>query len=346
MSALYPFRFQPVFQNYLWGGERLHDEYGKATGELSPVAESWEIVDHDAGQSKVLAGQLQGKSLRELMEQAGPELMGAQAYKAVMSTELPAHLSGRFPLLFKFLDAQKALSVQVHPDDQRAAKLTPPDLGKTEAWVVMKADPGSKIYAGLKNGVGRAEFEQAVATGQTEDVLHCFEPKVGDCVMIPAGTVHAIGAGLVIAEIQQASNTTYRLHDWNRVDSNGKSRELHIEAGLEAIDFATGAVQACGNFNDFEKATTDSIGEKIELVACTKFAMVARRLSKGQELVYPKRDGMLIFAVVTGSIKVENDPVANPLVAAETMLLPATWQGNVIAETDAIWLEISLPNSQ
>ena len=145
--------------------------------------------------------------------------------------------------MFKFLDAQKTLSVQVHPNDDQAARLDPPDLGKTEAWVVLAAEPGSRIYAGLKRGFDRHALEREVHRGTCELCLHSFEPQPGDCVFIPAGTVHALGAGLVVAEIQQASDTTFRLFDWNRVDRDGKPRPLHIRESLDTINYLRGQVQ-------------------------------------------------------------------------------------------------------
>ena len=148
----------------------------------------------------------------------------------------------RFPLLLKYLDAHRVLSVQVHPNDAQAALLQPPDLGKTEAWVILAADPGSVLYAGLRSGVGRADLEVAVRDGTVADLLHVIEPSAGDCFFIPAGTVHAIGAGLMVAEIQQASDVTFRLFDWNRNGPHGTPRRLDVEAALNVTDFATGPV--------------------------------------------------------------------------------------------------------
>ena len=152
------------------------------------------------------------------------------------------HPQARFPLLLKFLDAADRLSLQVHPDDARAALLDPPDLGKTETWVVLEAAPGSLIYAGLKPGVDRAQFERELARGTCEACFHTFEPRAGDCIFLPAGTVHAIGGGLLMAELQQASDCTFRLFDWNRVGPDGKPRLLHVEQALEVINFAAGPV--------------------------------------------------------------------------------------------------------
>lgn len=228
MTPLYPLRFQPILRRYLWGGRRLGTILGKPIGSGEDYAESWEVVDHGPDQSVVLEGPLAGTTLHELVETHGQDLLGRHYPRT------------QFPLLFKFLDAQKNLSLQVHPDDQRTALLNPPDLGKTEAWYVMDVEPESKIYAGLEPEMTRAKFAREVTAGKVELCVHHFHPNPGDCVLLPAGVVHAIGEGLLIAEIQQASDTTYRLHDWNRVGPDGKPRTLHVDAALEAIDFDYG----------------------------------------------------------------------------------------------------------
>ncbi|MEZ6072331.1 MAG: type I phosphomannose isomerase catalytic subunit [Pirellulales bacterium] len=208
MAELYPLRFQPVYRRYIWGGDRLRTVLGKNTGD-EMYAESWEVVDHGDDQSVVLAGPLAGVSLGELVREHGAALLGRH------------HPQPRFPLLAKFLDAHRTLSVQVHPNDAQAARLDPPDLGKTEAWLVMDVEPGSVVYAGLKQGFDRPSFEREMKRGTAELCLNSFEPAVGQCVFIPAGLVHALGEGLLIFEIQQSSDTTYRLFDWNRLQADG-----------------------------------------------------------------------------------------------------------------------------
>lgn len=220
---MHPLLFQPIYRRYVWGGRRFETALGRSLPEGNDFAESWELVDRDTDQSVVAAGPLGGRTLGDMVRSQGRELLGRHA-------PLP-----RFPLLFKFLDACHDLSVQVHPDDARAARLVPPDRGKTEAWYVIDAAPGSRIYAGLRPGTTRETLAAAIAAGRCADVLHSFEPRAGDCVFIPAGTVHAIGAGLLVGEIQQSSDVTYRLFDWNRVGADGKPRPLHVEAGLEAV---------------------------------------------------------------------------------------------------------------
>ena len=178
MNADYPLRFEPILRRYLWGGRRLEAVLGKPLPPGDDYAESWELVDHGQDQSIVTAGPLSGTCLHDIVCQLGPALLGHHAPQ------------GQFPLLFKFLDAQRNLSVQVHPNDEQAAQLTPPDRGKTEAWIVMHVEPGSRIYAGLQEDVDRTTLQQAVTDGTADNCLHAVEPVVGDCLMIPAGTVH------------------------------------------------------------------------------------------------------------------------------------------------------------
>ena len=217
-----PLVFTPLYRRYLWGGRRFATSLGRDLPPGDDFAESWELVDRGDDQSVVAHGPFAGVTLGRLMRERGDALYGPRS---------PAS----FPLLFKFLDARRDLSVQVHPDDVRAARLEPPDRGKTEAWYVVDAVPGSRIYAGLRPGIDAHSLAAAVRDGSCADVLHSFEPRAGDSVFIPAGTVHALGAGLLVAEIQQASDVTYRLFDWNRVGADGRARPLHVEAGLEAV---------------------------------------------------------------------------------------------------------------
>ena len=301
MSVTYPLRFEPSFRQYIWGGRRLASVLNKPIGDGDDFAESWEVVDHGEDQSVVSAGPLAGKTLSELVRSNGEELFGQH------------HPQSQFPLLFKFLDANRNLSVQVHPDDAAGAKLDPPDLGKTEAWVIVDAEPGSVIYAGLKRGFDRAALEREVRRGTTELCLHKIEPQIGDCIFIPAGTVHAIGAGLVVAEIQQASDTTFRLFDWNRVGADGKSRPLHIEESLDVIDYESGPVSP---------QIPQKIGSDVErLVECDKFTLDRWQLDSERSLGGDER--FHIVAVLEGSVTLSDDPTDEPLVKGQTALLPS-----------------------
>jgi mannose-6-phosphate isomerase len=297
-----PLTFIPVYRRYLWGGRRFATTLGRDLPPGTDFAESWECVDHGADQSVVAAGPLAGTTLGGLVRERAADLLGRQ-------TPRPA-----FPLLFKFLDAQRDLSVQVHPDDARAARLTPPDLGKTEAWYVVDAAAGSRIYAGLREGVGKSELEAAIRSGRCAEVLHAFEPRVGDCVFIPAGTVHAIGAGLLVAEIQQASDVTYRLFDWNRTGSDGRPRPLHIEAGLDAVT-------RFGPVSPVTPAVTDDPAVR-RLVSCEYFSL-DDVVPNGHWQVGGD-DACHLLAVLAGEVTLDAAWGLPPLRRGSCVLLPAS----------------------
>ncbi len=324
---MHPLRFQPVFRQYLWGGRRLGSVLGKSIGDGDDYAESWEVVDHQDGQSLVAYGEFSNQSLHTLVTDHGETLLGRHCPQP------------RFPLLFKFLDAQKTLSVQVHPDDARAALLNPPDLGKTEAWIILDAQPDSLIYAGLKNGVDRDTLLREINRQTAEHCLHTIQPQVGDCIFLPAGVVHAIGAGLVVAEIQQASNTTYRLYDWNRVNKDGQPRELHVQAGLEAIDYQAGPVHP-----QVPQETDDPACE--QLVHCDKFVLRRWTSRPANTLTIRTTHEAHILAVLQGTVMLDGDPSGLPLTKGQTTLVPAAHQEisfTVLDDQPAIVLDAYLP---
>jgi mannose-6-phosphate isomerase len=238
--------------------------------------------------------------------------------------------------LIKFLDARLPLSVQVHPNDEQAARLVPPDLGKSEAWVVLAAEPASVIYAGLREGVDRRALEQAVRDGTAEKCLAKIEPRAGDCIYLPAGTVHALGAGLVIAEIQQSSDTTYRLFDWNRVGPDGKPRTLHVEEGLAATDFSRGPVRV--------QTPTPTGRPFVErLVECPYF-VIERVAQPGGTTTTIGGDGRFhILMVLAGTISFD-DLDQEKLSGGEVVLLPAELPARAIhCHVASTVLDISLP---
>ena len=224
---LYPLTFTPKLCPKIWGGRRLA-QWGKALPAGAAIGESWDIYDRPGDSALVASGPLAGTSLQQLMREWGPRLLGQKEFEKGHET---------FPIMTKFIDASEALSVQVHPDDDQALRLGgAAESGKTELWVVVEAAPGSKVVAGMKPGSGRKEFLEALKAGQLEGVLNEFEVKAGDTIFIPAGRVHAIGKGCLIAEIEQNSETTLRVYDYQRLE-NGKLRELHVEQALECIRF-------------------------------------------------------------------------------------------------------------
>jgi mannose-6-phosphate isomerase len=323
MTPLYPLTFQPLFKRYLWGGRRLGELLNKPIGAGDDYAESWEVSDHAQGQSIVASGPLAGTSLHELVASRGSELLGRHA-------PLP-----RFPLLFKYLDCQRDLSVQVHPNDAAAALLNPPDLGKTEAWVILHAEPGSRIYAGLKAGCDNRALEDAIQRGTVATYLHSFLAEPGQCIFIPAGTVHALGAGLVVAEIQQASDTTYRLYDWNRVGPDGQPRKLHINESLAAIDYSATDVTP----QRPEKTSDPRIKR---LVACDKF--ILDRLAWSGQLNLQPADRFHILSVLEGPLTLAASPNVT-LAKGQTVLIPACLgQASLIAPSAAVALDIYLPS--
>ena len=303
-TPLYPLRFGPILKRLIWGGRRLDSLLKKPLGAEPDYAECWELSDHRDDVSRVADGPLAGASLREMVRDRPAELLG------------PALAGlGQFPLLVKFLDAHQVLSVQVHPDDDLGRRLVD-DNGKTEAWVILHAEPGSLIYAGLKPGVTRDEFAQAMQAGAVEPLLHSFPARAGDCIFIKAGTVHAIGAGVVLAEVQQMSDATFRVHDWGRLGADGHPRTLHPDEALASIDFAAGPV------DPLHPESLRIPGGLLERLAyCPQFALERLRLSGPARVGSKERFTILLG--LGGEAEVFHGRAAYPIRRGETLLLPA-----------------------
>ena len=220
-NLIYPLTFDPIFKDYVWGGRNLADKLHRTIPD-GVIAESWEIAAHPDGSSQVNAGPLAGRTLPQVQEILGVDLVGTRNQQML---EL-----GRFPLLIKLLDAQRWLSVQVHPDDAYGLAHEQ-DLGKTEMWVVLHAEAGAELIYGFKAGVTQDAFAAAIEAGTVEEWLHRVPVNVGDVIFVPAGTIHALGPGTIVAEIQQNSNTTYRIYDW------GRPRPIHITQALDVLNF-------------------------------------------------------------------------------------------------------------
>jgi mannose-6-phosphate isomerase len=220
------FKFEPIYKQVVWGGRRLGPLLGRELPGDEPIGESWEVVDLPGDQSVVGGGALAGSTLGDLREQSCFELMGDSPL-----------LAGRFPLLLKFIDAARTLSVQVHPDDDACRRLGGGARPKTEAWYIIDRDPGAELFVGLRPGVTREVFAEAIEGGEVDRLLHRLPVEPGDFVYLPSGTIHAIGQGIVLAEVQQSSDTTYRVFDWNRVGLDGRPRQLHVAEALESIDY-------------------------------------------------------------------------------------------------------------
>ena len=318
MDSLYPLRFEPIYKQYLWGGCRFQDLFHRDLPAEEIFSESWEVSDHGDDQSLVANGPLMGGSLGSLVARFGKELFGPGWE--------PEGEPSQFPLLVKFIDAAQNLSLQVHPDDAMGATLDPPDSGKTEAWIVLDAEPNSQIYAGLKSGVTRDDFLHALDAGTVADLLNTFHARPGDCILIPAGTVHAIGQGLLVAEVQQSSDTTFRLFDWNRLGTDGQPRLLHIEQGLQATKFGLQPPRAMRQRSIISEEPVESFdyydvlpGRPVRLVECGKFVIDKLYVD---DPAYLKSDGFRIVIVLEGEIRVEGDPSGEPLTKGQTILLP------------------------
>lgn len=301
---LYPLTFQPIFKERVWGGRNLERLYQKPLPQDRPIGESWEITDRAEGVSIIANGPLAGKSLRWLMENHRQDVLGASAAP-----------SGSFPVLIKILDAQETLSVQVHPPASIAKQLG--GEPKTEMWYITDATPQAKLFAGLKNGVTREEFEQRIANGTVAEALHHVPVKAGDVMFLPSGRLHAIGAGNVLFEIQQNSDTTYRVFDWNRLGLDGKLRELHIPQSLASI-----------NFDDVEPGLVASKYSRNEVFAVRYiiddplFRVDACQVKRGKRF-YLSSESMQILGVICGQLAVSHRDHQLMLKPGDFCLLPA-----------------------
>lgn len=248
-------RFRETYFEMIWGGQRLGARAGAAG---KSIGEAWLIADHTSCESVVAEGPHAGRTLHDLLEEDASALLGTRPAPTV---------HGRFPLLLKLLDAGQPLSVQVHPDDTAATHLGEPDVGKTEMWHVLDAAPGAELICGLDPALGRAELAQEIQDGGVEKRMHRIAAPAGTSVFVPAGTVHAIGAGIFLAEIQQNSNITYRMYDWGRLDVQGRPRELHVDKALQVIQFGAESPGASQPLTLMQEGATRNL-----LAACRHFA--------------------------------------------------------------------------
>jgi len=312
----YPLKFEPIFKKRIWGGQRLREFFGKDIPPFEKIGESWELSDLPEDKSIIVKGKLAGESIHSVIEKYPKAICGDEKF------------SGPFPLLIKFLDAQDILSVQVHPDAETCLRMGKGNP-KTECWYIIDAIEGAFIYKGLRPGVSREEFGRAIRNGSVEEMLLKVPVKAGECHFLPAGTTHSIGSGLLIAEIQTPSDTTYRVFDWNRVDDTGKPRPLHIEEALESIHFDASS-------DDFPVTTVG------RLVDCEFFKIDKGHQSHDCELLF-SAGKMKILIILTGFGVISGDDGDSvEFKAGDTLLIPAEYEGAAQFVNDTEYLTVTL----
>ncbi len=327
-----PLIFEPIYKHRIWGGQALRRVFGKAIPADQPIGESWELADLPDDKSVVAAGPAQGMRIDELVRQWGTDLTGGAAL-----------FEGSFPLLIKFLDARQDLSVQVHPDQAMVDRLGGGLRLKHEAWYVLETQGDAAIYKGLRAGVGREDFVRAVADGSCAGLLERISVKAGDCHYLPSGTVHALGAGVLVAEIQTPSDVTYRVFDWNRSDPvTGQPRELHVEQALECIHFgpADESAQKRSHAANYWATVT-------RLVTCESFIIEKVRMAVGveQRIAYAEP---VVWIVLSGQGRICHGPADAECFfkPGDTVLLPASLtDARVVLDDDTVWLEVSIPTT-
>ena len=304
MSTLYPLKFTPILKDKIWGGSKLKTLFNKPS-DTGKLGESWELSGYNDDISVVSNGNLKGKSLNELIKKYQGDLVGKDVFDRFGQT---------FPLLFKLIDANDNLSIQVHPGDEVALERHN-SFGKTEMWYVIDADPDGELIIGFKKDCTKETYLKALEEGSLEDLLQSIKVTKGDVLFIPAGLVHAIGKGVVLAEIQQTSDLTYRIYDYKRVDENGKERDLHTQEALDVIDFSASS--------DPKTVYTRNINELATLVSCEYFTTNIIRFNEQFNRCYAKLDAFVVYMCMEGSFEIIYDGTKTSVTKGETVLIPA-----------------------
>lgn len=323
-SALYPLKFLPLYKNVIWGGNRLK-EYGFNYDPLPNCGELWALSSVEGRESVIANGFLAENTLNEAIEIYMGDLVGDKIYNR-FGTE--------FPLLFKIIDAAKDLSIQVHPDDELAQRRGMP-CGKTEMWYVMEADEDAKLISGFRRDTTPEEYTAALAAGHLEDLLHAENPEAGDVYFIPAGRVHALGKGLMVAEIQQTSDCTYRIYDYNRRDADGNLRQLHTSEAMEAIDFS-GVDHASTRYHAHLNETTT-------LADCPYFTTRMMAFDSPMRKNLEEVESFVVYMCVDGLAAVKTLDTIVPLHVGECVLVPAVADSvELFCEGPAKLLEVTI----
>jgi mannose-6-phosphate isomerase len=325
--SLYPLRFEPIYQYRLWGGQKLAELLTKPLPKNEPIGEAWLLSDRAEHSSLVSNGPLKGYTISRLMQHSREGIMGKMARRF-----------NCFPLLLKFLDCKEVLSVQVHPSDDQKKYIPTGDTGKTEAWVVLETAPDSRIYAGLKPGTNESSLREAVKDHQLADKLHSFIPKPGDGIFIQSGTVHTL-MGAVVFEVQENSDVTFRLYDWDRIDAKtGKPRDLQIDEAIDCIDFNQVDIGPAVPVADDQYPT-----EKEQLFNSEHFILWRNQI-KSAFKVGAKDEPRILVCIDGNGVLFSND-VSYPLNKGDVMLLPAiVGECNYLPEGTVTLLEIGIPD--
>ena len=305
MQSLYPFIFQPLFKEKVWGGQKIREILGMDFSPLPNCGEAWLLSGVEGNNTFLKNGFLGGNELNELVEIYMDELVGESVYE---------RFGNEFPILVKIIDARQWLSIQVHPGDElaRARGLSG---GKTEMWYIMDADPGAELIAGFRRNTNPAEYQLLLQEKRLMEILNVEKVSKGDVFYMPSGRIHALGPGTLLAEIQQTSDTTYRIYDWDRTGENGTPRELHLKEALDAIDY--------NSYTDYRTGYHPEPGKTTHLLATPYFSTNLMTLSTAIEKDYSYIDSFVILLPAEGRIEVQTPQGTYPLKAGEAMLLPA-----------------------
>lgn len=324
MAQLYPLKFHSIYKEKLWGGQKIRTILGKDFGDLDNCGETWELSGVHGNYSEIKNGALSGTKITDLLLEQKGALVGEAIYD---------RFGNEFPLLIKFIDAAQDLSIQVHPDDELAKKRHD-GFGKTEMWYIMQADEGSTLISGFNKETNREEYLEYFNNGKLNDLLNKEEVTAGDVFFLPAGRVHTIGAGLMLAEIQQTSDITYRIYDFDRVDKNGNKRELHVEEALDAIDYK--------HYPDYKTPYSIEKGKPNKIVENSFFTTNKLELSESLSIDRSSLDCFKIYICVKGSGRfVEMDASSESEVAiryGDVVLMPASIKKYVIEPTEGLEL--------
>ena len=316
----YPIKFQPILKEKIWGGQKLNTLLDKES-DLPNIGESWEISDVDQDVSIVSNGVLKGKTIKELLDIYKADLIGIKNYKTFGNT---------FPLLIKFIDAKQDLSIQLHPNNALAAKRHN-SFGKTEMWYVMQADPDANLIVGFNQEMNSDTYLKHLEAKILPEILNFDKVKEGDSYFIEVGRIHAIGAGVMLAEIQQTSDITYRIHDWDRVDDKGNQRELHNDLAIDAIHF-----QLQDNFRVNYSKKENAINQMVDCPYFTTNYLEITTTIKKENLV----DSFIIYMCVSGEAEIETDHTTEIIKKGETVLLPAAIKTYQISSKKGTLLEV------